>query len=320
MPMGRLGLRPLYGDVFKRRDGLPRGARGVPRGVRARRGRKVGVTRLWRLETRLREQGADRAAHIRTYPDGQIAREVEAELAERDNLVDRVRVPTKLRGFGRSVDARRGGRCWTGSIRSSGSRSITASTSTTVPSRRRWRPGRSEAGRGARARARSRRVDLRGRRPRSGRLRTHRGSAGSRAPVEFGRVRRVTLDASSSPAAHPFTPPAGTGVGLRRRRRPSRSSRRAREPFVPCTPLATATPLVSRPRRSCRRGCARDRSVSSKVTPSTSKASPSSPYRFPRWSWVTSPSSAACFTRSFGSRSAAGSLADISVCWARIGL
>jgi len=39
----------------------------------------------------------------------------------------------------------------------------------------------------------------------------------------------------------------------------------------------------------------------------------------PRWSWVTSPSSAACFTRSFGSRSA-GSLADISVCWARIGL
>jgi hypothetical protein len=66
---------------------------------------KVGVTRLWRLETRLREQGADRAAHVRTYPDGQIAREVEAELAERDGLVDRVRVPTKLAGFGRDVDA-----------------------------------------------------------------------------------------------------------------------------------------------------------------------------------------------------------------------
>jgi hypothetical protein len=65
---------------------------------------KVGVTRLWRLETRLREQGADRAAHIRTYPDGRIAREVEAELAERDDLVDRVRVPTKVSGFGRDVD------------------------------------------------------------------------------------------------------------------------------------------------------------------------------------------------------------------------
>jgi len=109
---------------------------------------KVGVTRLWRLETRLREQGADRAAHIRTYPDGQIAREVEAELAERDNLVDRVRVPTKLRDSVAAWTQRRGSRCWTGSIRSSGSRSITASTSTTVPSRRRWRPGRSEAGRG----------------------------------------------------------------------------------------------------------------------------------------------------------------------------
>ncbi|WP_418285232.1 DUF2797 domain-containing protein [Halorubrum sp. DTA46] len=65
---------------------------------------KVGVTRLWRLETRLREQGADRAAHVRTLPDGRIAREVESELASRDGLVDRVRVPTKLDGFGRDVD------------------------------------------------------------------------------------------------------------------------------------------------------------------------------------------------------------------------
>ncbi|MUW15550.1 DUF2797 domain-containing protein [Halorubrum sp. CBA1125] len=65
---------------------------------------KVGVTREWRLETRLREQGADRAAHVRTYPDGRVAREVEAELARRDDLVDRVRVPTKLAGFGREVD------------------------------------------------------------------------------------------------------------------------------------------------------------------------------------------------------------------------
>ncbi|WP_281193525.1 DUF2797 domain-containing protein [Halorubrum sp. F4] len=66
---------------------------------------KVGVTRLWRLGTRLREQGADRAAHVRTFPDGRVAREVEAELASGADLVDRVRVPTKLDGFGRDVDA-----------------------------------------------------------------------------------------------------------------------------------------------------------------------------------------------------------------------
>ena len=65
---------------------------------------KVGVTREWRLETRLREQGADRAAHPRSFPDGRIAREVEAELAGRDGLVDRVRVPTKIAGLHRSVD------------------------------------------------------------------------------------------------------------------------------------------------------------------------------------------------------------------------
>ncbi len=66
---------------------------------------KVGVTREWRLETRLREQGADRAAHVRTFPDGRVAREVEAELAAGDALVDRVRVPTKLAGLHRRVDA-----------------------------------------------------------------------------------------------------------------------------------------------------------------------------------------------------------------------
>ncbi len=66
---------------------------------------KVGVTRLWRLETRLREQGADRAAHIRTMSDGRVAREYEAEIAQ--TLVDRVRVPTKIDGFGRDVDAER---------------------------------------------------------------------------------------------------------------------------------------------------------------------------------------------------------------------
>ena len=65
---------------------------------------KVGVTRLWRLDTRLREQGADRAAHVRTFPDGRVAREVEAELAAADDLVDRVRVDQKLAGLGRSID------------------------------------------------------------------------------------------------------------------------------------------------------------------------------------------------------------------------
>ncbi|MFC6988260.1 DUF2797 domain-containing protein [Haloplanus sp. GCM10025708] len=65
---------------------------------------KVGVTRLWRLETRLREQGADRAAHVRTVADGRIAREIEAGLAADFDITDRVRVPVKRRGLHRSVD------------------------------------------------------------------------------------------------------------------------------------------------------------------------------------------------------------------------
>ncbi|MFB6256811.1 MAG: DUF2797 domain-containing protein [Haloplanus sp.] len=63
---------------------------------------KVGVTKLYRLETRLREQGADRGAHIRTVENGRIARQIEAELAT--EISDRVRVPTKLAGLGQSVD------------------------------------------------------------------------------------------------------------------------------------------------------------------------------------------------------------------------
>ncbi|MFB6308118.1 MAG: DUF2797 domain-containing protein [Haloarculaceae archaeon] len=65
---------------------------------------KVGVTRSWRLETRLREQGADRAAHLRTVADGRIARQIEADIATR--VGDRVRVPTKIRGLHRRVDER----------------------------------------------------------------------------------------------------------------------------------------------------------------------------------------------------------------------
>jgi len=64
---------------------------------------KVGVTRSWRLETRLREQGADRAAHVRTVADGRRARQIEGELAR--DLTDRVRVRTKVEGLHRAVDA-----------------------------------------------------------------------------------------------------------------------------------------------------------------------------------------------------------------------
>jgi hypothetical protein len=64
---------------------------------------KVGVTKEWRFETRLREQGADRGARVTTVPDGRIAREREAEIAE--SIPDRVRVPTKRSGLHRSVDA-----------------------------------------------------------------------------------------------------------------------------------------------------------------------------------------------------------------------
>jgi len=63
---------------------------------------KVGVTKEWRLETRLREQGADRGAHVRTVANGRIAREIESALAA--EIPDRVRVPTKRAGLGRSVD------------------------------------------------------------------------------------------------------------------------------------------------------------------------------------------------------------------------
>ena len=63
---------------------------------------KVGVTKRWRLETRLREQGADRGAHLSTVSNGRIARELEAEIAT--DLSDFVRVDTKRAGLGSSVD------------------------------------------------------------------------------------------------------------------------------------------------------------------------------------------------------------------------
>ena len=63
---------------------------------------KVGVTKSWRLETRLREQGADRGALLRTVKDGRIARQIEADIAA--DVGDRVRVPTKIDGLHESVD------------------------------------------------------------------------------------------------------------------------------------------------------------------------------------------------------------------------
>lgn len=63
---------------------------------------KVGVTRSWRLRTRLREQGADRAAHLRTVENGRVARQIEAEIAT--EVGDRVRVPTKIDGLHLAVE------------------------------------------------------------------------------------------------------------------------------------------------------------------------------------------------------------------------
>ena len=63
---------------------------------------KVGVTKSRRLETRLREQGADRAAHVHTVSNGRIAREIEAEIATR--LTDRVRTGPKVASLAASVD------------------------------------------------------------------------------------------------------------------------------------------------------------------------------------------------------------------------
>jgi hypothetical protein len=61
---------------------------------------KVGVTRRPRVETRFREQGADRGALLRTVANGRIAREIEAETP----LPDSVRVARKVEGMGHAVD------------------------------------------------------------------------------------------------------------------------------------------------------------------------------------------------------------------------
>jgi len=63
---------------------------------------KVGVTRLHRLPTRLREQGADRGAHLQAVSNGRLARRIETELAE--GIPDRVPVDAKVAGLHLSVD------------------------------------------------------------------------------------------------------------------------------------------------------------------------------------------------------------------------
>ena len=66
---------------------------------------KVGVTRSWRLRTRLREQGADRGAHLQTVPDGRTARRIEADIATA--IGDRVQVSTKIQGLAGAVSESR---------------------------------------------------------------------------------------------------------------------------------------------------------------------------------------------------------------------
>ncbi len=65
---------------------------------------KVGVTKRTRLVDRLREQGADRAAHLQNFPDGRLARQREADLAT--EIGDRIRVEQKIPGLHRSVSTR----------------------------------------------------------------------------------------------------------------------------------------------------------------------------------------------------------------------
>jgi hypothetical protein len=63
---------------------------------------KVGVTRSWRLQRRLQEQGADRGAHVHTVSDGRIARRREAGIAA--SVGDRVRIESKVAGLHLSVE------------------------------------------------------------------------------------------------------------------------------------------------------------------------------------------------------------------------
>ncbi|WP_424359862.1 DUF2797 domain-containing protein [Methanocella sp. MCL-LM] len=56
---------------------------------------KVGVSRTYRLETRLHEQGADEGYEIARFPDGEAARRLERELSSR--FPDRIPFAEKIR-------------------------------------------------------------------------------------------------------------------------------------------------------------------------------------------------------------------------------
>lgn len=64
---------------------------------------KVGVSKARRLETRLREQGADMGFEIARYPDGELARKRERSLAA--TFPDRISLQEKLSGMATKVDA-----------------------------------------------------------------------------------------------------------------------------------------------------------------------------------------------------------------------
>lgn len=55
---------------------------------------KVGVSRAWRLEKRLREQGADRGFEIARLPDGELARKMERGLTAK--YTDRLTFEDKI--------------------------------------------------------------------------------------------------------------------------------------------------------------------------------------------------------------------------------
>ncbi|MFB6185324.1 MAG: DUF2797 domain-containing protein [Halobacteriaceae archaeon] len=63
---------------------------------------KVGVTKEARINQRLAEQGADRAAQIYSVKNGRIAREIEADIAT--EIPDRVQIQTKIQGLPYSVN------------------------------------------------------------------------------------------------------------------------------------------------------------------------------------------------------------------------
>ena len=64
---------------------------------------KVGVTREWRIERRLREQGAARGAVITEVADGRIARSIEADWTS--DIPDRVGLEAKIVALAAPLDA-----------------------------------------------------------------------------------------------------------------------------------------------------------------------------------------------------------------------